>query len=135
MLRFLGSSEEAIESWVRSLMPPLIWSSFHLNFFLTHALCSPSPIFSFIQISTSLLEQAYFHTMQQSSRDQAPLGVRLPLAKFSYTATALNSHARMVWTHVNGNGDLFCEIEERVAGEWFQPTLILKVVQNDKTLV
>jgi hypothetical protein len=62
------------------------------------------------------------------------MGTRLPLSRFSYTEGPLNSHARLVWTHINGDGDLFCEIEQQVGG-LFQPSLILKVVHDGRMLV
>ncbi|KAJ5380762.1 uncharacterized protein N7496_003190 [Penicillium cataractarum] len=72
--------------------------------------------------------------MQQSSRSQHPVGSLLLLSRFSHTVTTVNSHAQLVWTHINGDGDLFCEMTKVVGSELSQPSLILKVIHDGKTL-
>lgn len=69
------------------------------------------------------------------ARNQPSVATRLPLAKFSFTTTTVNSHARMIWTHIDGDGSLFCETESH-AKDGMKPTsFFIKVVQNNSVLV
>lgn len=72
--------------------------------------------------------------MKLSTLDQPPLETRMPLSRFSYTEGPLNSQARLTWTHINGDGNLFCEMEQYVGGD-SQPKLILKVIHEGRALV
>ncbi|KAF7719686.1 Uncharacterized protein PECH_004187 [Penicillium ucsense] len=68
------------------------------------------------------------------ARTLAPLASRLPLSKFSFTTTTINSHSRMIWTHINGDGTLFCETESRTRSSTQATSFHLKVVQNNSVL-
>ncbi|KAJ5495823.1 hypothetical protein N7539_000939 [Penicillium diatomitis] len=68
------------------------------------------------------------------ARTLAPLASRLPLSKFSFTTTTINSHSRMIWTHINGDGTLFCETESRTRSSTHAQSFHLKVVQNNSVL-
>ncbi|CEO60629.1 hypothetical protein PMG11_05246 [Penicillium brasilianum] len=70
----------------------------------------------------------------QSSISQSSMGSLLLLSRFSHTVTTVNSHARLVWTHVNGDGDLFSQIAKSVGSELSRSSLILKVIHNGKIL-
>ncbi|KAF3388377.1 hypothetical protein F1880_003733 [Penicillium rolfsii] len=71
--------------------------------------------------------------MKLSTLDQPLSGTRMPLSRFSYTEGALNSPARLIWTHINGDGNLFCEIEQYVKSD-AHPSLILKVIHEGRAL-
>ena len=119
-------------SWALPFRPP---SSGDLSPHLVSAHTTP-PAFLFTPDSfASLLDCFHLYAMQQRSRGHAPLATRMPLSKFSHTTTAVKSHTRMVWTHINGDGDLCCEIE-RHAGNGFSPSsLVLRIVHNRRVLV
>ncbi|KAJ5168713.1 uncharacterized protein N7482_004307 [Penicillium canariense] len=69
----------------------------------------------------------------QQPPDQAPR-MLFPLSKFSHTTTLINHSGPFVWTHVNGNDDLFCELEKHAGIAVSPPSLIMKVVHKRRTL-
>lgn len=60
---------------------------------------------------------------------------RLPLTKFSHTTTTINHSVPLSWTHVNGEGDLVCILEQIPGEHSVPPRLILRVARNDGILV
>ncbi|OQD74019.1 hypothetical protein PENDEC_c012G06772 [Penicillium decumbens] len=55
---------------------------------------------------------------------------RLPLAKFSHTTTSIDHSGPLSWIHVNGHGDLVCQLE-RFSGSSSTPSrLMLRVMNN-----
>ncbi|KAJ6095785.1 hypothetical protein N7486_006531 [Penicillium sp. IBT 16267x] len=59
---------------------------------------------------------------------------RLPLTKFSHTTTTINHSVPLSWTHVNGDGDLVCIVEQIPGEHSVPPRLVLRVARNDGIL-
>ncbi|KAJ5650605.1 uncharacterized protein N7484_004328 [Penicillium longicatenatum] len=59
---------------------------------------------------------------------------RLPLTKFSHATTTINHCVPLSWTHVNGDGDLVCILEQVPGGHSIPPRLVLRVARNDGIL-
>ncbi|KAJ5595075.1 uncharacterized protein N7459_001283, partial [Penicillium hispanicum] len=72
--------------------------------------------------------------MHQPALQQNPQVTRLALAKFSHTTTPIDHNGPLAWTHVNGNGDVFCVLNMFICGPSVPPRLILKVVRNNSIL-
>ncbi|KAJ5125802.1 hypothetical protein N7448_005116 [Penicillium atrosanguineum] len=60
---------------------------------------------------------------------------RLPLAKFSHTATSIDHSGPLSWIHVNGHGDLVCLLDKFSGSSSTPSRLILRVVNNHGVLV
>jgi hypothetical protein len=75
------------------------------------------------------------HKMQHLQSAIPPQVCRLPIAKFSHTTTLFHHVAPLNWTHVTGNGDLFCIFEKIFDSGSAQSKLIQKVLHGDEVLV
>lgn len=60
---------------------------------------------------------------------------RLPLTKFSHTTTTINHSVPLCWTHVNGDGNLACILEQIPGEHSVPPRLVMRVARNDGILV
>ncbi|KAJ5956035.1 hypothetical protein N7501_010314 [Penicillium viridicatum] len=63
-----------------------------------------------------------------------PQVLRLPIAKFSHTTTAVDHVGPLTWNHVPGNGDLACIFEKFLDSGSMPSRLIQKVVRGDGIL-
>ncbi|KAJ5646785.1 hypothetical protein N7490_003157 [Penicillium lividum] len=68
------------------------------------------------------------------SLQTAPQRTFLPLTKFSHTTTTINHSGPLAWTHVNGDGDLVCILEQIHGERSVPPRLLLRVARNDGIL-
>lgn len=73
--------------------------------------------------------------MQHLQPPIPPQVLRLPIAKFSHTTTAIDHVGPLTWNHVPGNGDLACIFEKFLDSGSMPSRLIQKVVRADGILV
>ncbi|KUM59783.1 hypothetical protein ACN42_g7350 [Penicillium freii] len=72
--------------------------------------------------------------MQHLQPPIPPQVLRLPIAKFSHTTTAIDHVGPLTWNHVPGNGDLACIFEKFLDSGSMPSRLIQKVVRGDSIL-
>ncbi|KAJ5196115.1 hypothetical protein N7449_006594 [Penicillium cf. viridicatum] len=72
--------------------------------------------------------------MQHLQPPIPPQVLRLPIAKFSHTTTAIDHVGPLTWNHVPGNGDLACIFEKFLDSGSMPSRMIQKVVRGDGIL-
>ncbi|CAI7644432.1 unnamed protein product [Penicillium glandicola] len=72
--------------------------------------------------------------MQHLQPPIPPQVLRLAIAKFSYTTTAIDHVGPLTWNHVPGNGDLACVFERFLDTRTIPSRMIQKVVRGDGIL-
>lgn len=73
--------------------------------------------------------------MQHLQPPIPPQVLRLPIAKFSHTTTAIDHVGPLTWNHVPGNGGLACIFEKFLDSGSMPSRMIQKVVRGDGILV
>ncbi|KAJ5383759.1 hypothetical protein N7517_001670 [Penicillium concentricum] len=72
--------------------------------------------------------------MQHLQPPIPPQFLRLPIAKFSHTTTAIDHVGPLTWNHIPGNGDLACIFEKFLDSGPVPSKMIQKVVRGDGIL-
>ncbi|KAJ5418033.1 uncharacterized protein N7487_001583 [Penicillium crustosum] len=72
--------------------------------------------------------------MQHLQPPIPPQVLRLPIAKFSHTTTAIDHVGPLTWNHVPGNGDLTCIFEKFLDSGSMPSRIVQKVVRGDDIL-
>ena len=76
-----------------------------------------------------------YRPSQQQQKPHEPQLARLSLAKFSHTTTSVNHKGRLNWSHIIGNGDLICILENHPAFFSLPARVLLKVFRDYELLV
>lgn len=71
----------------------------------------------------------------QPLQPHIPQILRLTIAKFSHTTTAIDHNGPLTWNHVTGHGDLVCIFEKLQDATSTPARLIQRVVRGDVILV